>query len=85
MTLEDKVRFGMVALSGASIVFATLVLHISPLETIGRWGIQTEKGRRKPLPLLRSSYLHQQLLELPQDFGLVEHPFLRLVVVEPGL
>ncbi len=38
MTLEDKVRYGMVALSGASVVFATLGVHVSPLEVIGSWG-----------------------------------------------
>jgi hypothetical protein len=38
MTLEDKVRYGMVALGGASIVFATRGVHISPLEVIGGYG-----------------------------------------------
>ena len=38
MTLEDKVRYGMMALSGASIVFATLGVHVSPLEVIGGYG-----------------------------------------------
>ena len=31
MTLDEKVRYGMMALGGASIVFATLGVHISPL------------------------------------------------------
>jgi hypothetical protein len=31
MTLEDKVRYGMMAIGGASIVFATLGVHFSPL------------------------------------------------------
>ncbi len=38
MTLEDKVRYGVMALSGASIVFATLGVHVSPLEVIGGYG-----------------------------------------------
>jgi hypothetical protein len=38
MTQDDKVRYGMMALGGASIVFATLGVHFSPLETIGGWG-----------------------------------------------
>jgi hypothetical protein len=38
MTLEDKVRYGMMALGGASVIFATLGVHISPLECIGGWG-----------------------------------------------
>lgn len=33
MTLEDKVRYGMMALGGASLVFATLGVHVSPLAT----------------------------------------------------
>jgi hypothetical protein len=35
MTLDEKIRYGMLALTGASLVFATLGLHISPLEPIG--------------------------------------------------
>ncbi len=35
MTLDEKVRIGVVALTGASVVFAALGLHISPLEMIG--------------------------------------------------
>ena len=38
MTLEEKVRYGMMALTGASIVFATLGVHISPLDNGGGWG-----------------------------------------------
>jgi hypothetical protein len=34
MTLDEKIRLGMLALSGASLVFATLGLHISPLEIV---------------------------------------------------
>lgn len=37
MTLDEKVRLGMMALAGASIVFASLGLHVGthPLEIIG--------------------------------------------------
>ena len=38
MTLDEKIRLGMVALAGASIVFASLGLHLSPLEIIGGSG-----------------------------------------------
>jgi hypothetical protein len=38
MTLDEKVRFGMVALSGASVVLATLGVHVNPLEIIGGMG-----------------------------------------------
>ncbi len=38
MTLDEKVRFGMVALSGASLVFASLGVHINPLTVIGGMG-----------------------------------------------
>jgi hypothetical protein len=38
MTLDEKVRFGMLALTGASIVFASLGLHLGPLEIIGGAG-----------------------------------------------
>jgi len=38
MTLDEKIRYGMLAVSGASIVFATLGLKIGPLEIIGGWG-----------------------------------------------
>jgi len=34
MTIDEKIRLGMVALSGASIVFASLGLHFSPLDVI---------------------------------------------------
>ncbi len=39
MTLDEKVRYGMLAISGASLVFATLGLNIGPLEAIGGYGI----------------------------------------------
>jgi hypothetical protein len=38
MTLDEKVRYGMVALGGASIVLATLGVHISPLDIAGGVG-----------------------------------------------
>jgi len=38
MTLDEKIRYGMVALTGASIVFATLGVHIDPLTVIGGMG-----------------------------------------------
>jgi len=39
MTLDEKIRLGMVALSGASLVFASLGLNAGPLEIIGGWGV----------------------------------------------
>lgn len=39
MTLDEKIRYGMVAISGASLVFATLGLKVGPLEIIGGWGV----------------------------------------------
>ncbi len=38
MTLDEKIRYGMMAISGASLVFATLGLKIGPLEIIGGFG-----------------------------------------------
>ncbi len=38
MTLDEKIRFGMMAISGASLVFATLGLKLGPLEIIGGFG-----------------------------------------------
>jgi hypothetical protein len=38
MTLDEKIRYGMVALAGASVVFATLGVHINPLEICGGMG-----------------------------------------------
>ena len=38
MTLDEKVRYGMVALAGASVVLASLGVHISPLDIIGGAG-----------------------------------------------
>ena len=39
MTLDEKIRLGMVALTGASLVFASLGLRVGPLEVIGGFGI----------------------------------------------
>ena len=38
MTLDEKVRYGMLALTGASVVLATLGVHINPLEVAGGMG-----------------------------------------------
>jgi len=38
MTPDEKIRFGMLALAGASIVFASLGLKVGPLEIIGGFG-----------------------------------------------
>ena len=38
MTLDEKIRYGMVALSGAGVVLATLGVHINPLAIIGGAG-----------------------------------------------
>jgi hypothetical protein len=38
MTLDEKVRYGMLALTGASIVFAALGLRIGPLDPMGGMG-----------------------------------------------
>ena len=38
MTLDEKIRYGMMALTGARLVFAALGLKIGPLEIIGGYG-----------------------------------------------
>jgi hypothetical protein len=38
MTLDEKIRYGMVALGGAGLVFATLGVHVNPLTVIGGMG-----------------------------------------------
>jgi hypothetical protein len=38
MTLDEKIRLGMFALAGASIVLATLGVHITPLDIAGGHG-----------------------------------------------
>jgi hypothetical protein len=39
MTLDEKIRYGMVALTGASVVLTTLGLHVNPLAIAGTMGI----------------------------------------------
>jgi hypothetical protein len=34
MTIDDKVRYGMLALGGASLVLAAMGVHINPLQVI---------------------------------------------------
>jgi len=34
MTLDEKIRYGMVALAGASIVLATMGLHANPIVVV---------------------------------------------------
>ena len=38
MTLEDKVRYGMMAVGGTAAILATLGLHFSPLDIVGSYG-----------------------------------------------
>lgn len=38
MTPDEKIRLGMLALAGASIVFASLGLKLGPLDLMGGWG-----------------------------------------------
>jgi hypothetical protein len=38
MTLDEKIRLGMVALAGASIVFASFGVHVGPLDVAGGMG-----------------------------------------------
>ncbi len=38
MTLDEKIRYGMMALGGASIVLATLGVHVTPLAAGGGYG-----------------------------------------------
>lgn len=35
MTLDEKIRLGMVAVSGASLVLVTLGVHLGPLAVVG--------------------------------------------------
>ncbi len=39
MTLEEKIRYGMIAVTGASVVLVALGLHVSPLEAAGGAGV----------------------------------------------
>ena len=38
MNLDEKIRYGMIALGGVSLVFAALGVHITPLEICGGMG-----------------------------------------------
>jgi len=38
MTTDEKIRYGMLALAGASVVFASLGLNAAPLEIIRGFG-----------------------------------------------
>jgi hypothetical protein len=38
MTLDEKIKYGMVALTGASIVLTTLGVHVTPLAAAGGYG-----------------------------------------------
>ena len=38
MTLDEKIRIGMVALGGASLVLASFGIHLGPLDIVGSGG-----------------------------------------------
>ena len=38
MTLDEKIRYGMLALGGVTFVFAALGIHVQPLEPIRGFG-----------------------------------------------
>jgi len=38
MNTEDKVRYGLMALSGAAVIAATLGIHFAPLDVAGGYG-----------------------------------------------
>jgi len=38
MTIDDKIRYGMIALAGASLVLAALGVHVDPLKIGGGYG-----------------------------------------------
>jgi hypothetical protein len=38
MTLDEKIRYGMVAFTGASIVLTTMGLHLNPIAIVGTMG-----------------------------------------------
>jgi hypothetical protein len=38
MTIDEKIRYGTVALGAAGLIFSTLGVHISPLDVIGGYG-----------------------------------------------
>jgi hypothetical protein len=35
MTLDEKIRYGMVAIAGASVVLTAMGLHLSPIQVAG--------------------------------------------------
>ena len=39
MTLDEKIRYGMIALGVSSVVLASLGVHFSPLEIVGGYGM----------------------------------------------
>jgi len=39
MSLDEKIRYGMLALTGASVVFVALGVHVGPLDVAGGMGI----------------------------------------------
>jgi hypothetical protein len=38
MTLDEKIKYGLVALTGASVVLAGLGVHVNPLAIAGAYG-----------------------------------------------
>jgi hypothetical protein len=38
MTIDEKVRYGMLALGGASVILTAMGLHIAPLNALGGSG-----------------------------------------------
>jgi hypothetical protein len=38
MTLDEKIRCGMIALVGASVILTTLGIHVNPLPVAGGYG-----------------------------------------------
>jgi hypothetical protein len=38
MTLDEKIRYGMMALAGASVVLTALGIHVNPLTVAGGYG-----------------------------------------------
>jgi hypothetical protein len=38
MTIDEKIRYSMIALTGASLVLAGLGVHVSPLKIAGGFG-----------------------------------------------
>jgi hypothetical protein len=38
MTIDEKVRYGIMALAGTSAILATVGLHLSPLDVFANYG-----------------------------------------------